>query len=234
MGGLWVNYNLMSTIPGLHVIGEANFSDHGANRLGASALMQGLADGYFIVPYTVSHYLASKELEGVGTGRAEFRAAEAAARERTERLLAIRGKRTVLDFHRELGLLCWNNCGMSRNAAGLKEALDRIPAIRAEFWENAMVSGAMDNLNQSLEYAGRVVDFLEFAELMVYDALHRAESCGGHYREEHRTEEGEALRNDDEYCYVAAWEFEGVGKQPTLHKEPLHFEEVGLARRSYK
>ncbi|MBI5093093.1 MAG: fumarate reductase/succinate dehydrogenase flavoprotein subunit [Candidatus Hydrogenedentes bacterium] len=234
MGGLWVDYNLMSNLPGLHVLGEANFSDHGANRLGASALMQGLADGYFVIPYTIGHYLASTKLETVGAAHPEFAAAEAQAAEMTNKLLNIKGKRTVDDFHRELGLLLWNKCGMARNDKGLKEALRQIPAIREEFWENVTVTGGAETLNQNLERAGRVADFLEFAETLVYDALKRTESCGGHFREESQTPEGEALRDDKNFCHVAAWEFKGAGKKPTLHKEPLEFEEVHLAQRSYK
>ncbi len=234
MGGLWVDYHLMSNLPGLHVLGEANFSDHGANRLGASALMQGLADGYFIIPYTLGHYLATTALDKVDTDHPEFAAAEEAARQRTNRLLAIKGRKTTDEFHRELGLLLWDKCGMSRNRTGLQEALERIPALREEFWENAIVPGAGETFNQSLEKAGRVADFLEFAELMVRDALHREESCGAHFREEYQTEDGEALRNDEDFCYVAAWEFKGKDKQPLLHKEPLDFEEAHLATRSYK
>lgn len=234
MGGLWVDYQLMSNLPGLHVIGEANFSDHGANRLGASALMQGLADGYFILPYTIGHYFATTKIEKVDTNHPEFRAAVAEAKQRTEKLLAIKGQRTVDDFHRQIGLLMWNSCGMARNRAGLTDALQKIPAIREEFWQNLIVAGSSHTLNQSLERAGRVADFLEFAELMVYDALIREESCGCHLREEYQTESGEALRNDEEYCYVAAWEFRGMGEKPVLHKEPLDFEEVPLVMRSYK
>lgn len=234
MGGLWVDYNLMSNLAGLHVLGEANFSDHGANRLGASALMQGLADGYFVIPYTIGHYLASTKLDKVSNDHTEFKAVESDARSRIDKLLSIKGKRTVDDFHRELGLLCWDKCGMARNAAGLKEALEKIPAIRDEFWNNVTVTGGGEEFNQSLERAGRVADFLEFAELMVRDALHREESCGGHFREEHQTEDGEARRNDAEFCYVGAWEFTEVGREPVLHKEPLVFEEVHLATRSYK
>jgi succinate dehydrogenase / fumarate reductase flavoprotein subunit len=234
MGGLWVDYNLMSNLPGLHVLGEANFSDHGANRLGASALMQGLADGYFVIPYTLGHYFASTKLEKVSPEAAEFRQAETAAQETTNKLLSIKGKRTVDEFHRELGLLLWNNCGMGRNEAGLKEALQQIPQIREEFWKNVIVTGAATTLNQSLEKAGRVADFLEFAELLILDALERRESCGGHFREESQTEEGEALRDDDNFAYVAAWEWQGLNQTPTLHQETLAFEEVHLAQRSYK
>jgi succinate dehydrogenase / fumarate reductase flavoprotein subunit len=234
MGGLWVDYNLMSTIPGLHVLGEANFSDHGANRLGASALMQGLADGYFIIPYTIGHYLASSKLEPVGNDHPEVVAAERAVDERTKRMLGIGGTRTVQSFHRELGRIMWDKCGMARDASGLAEALQRIPALREEFWQNLNVPGSGEELNQSLEHAGRVADFLELAELMCTDALHREESCGGHFRTEHQTEDGEARRNDEAFAYVAAWEWGGEGRSPVLHKEPLVFENVQLATRSYK
>ncbi|MFP5356493.1 MAG: succinate dehydrogenase (quinone) flavoprotein subunit, partial [Gemmatimonadota bacterium] len=234
MGGLWVDYNLMSTIPGLHVLGEANFSDHGANRLGASALMQGLADGYFVIPYTIGHYLASTKLAPVSKDHPDVRAVEREVEERTRRLLGIKGKRTVQSFHRELGKLMWDKCGMARDAAGLQEALARIPAIREEFWENVTVPGSGEELNQSLEQAGRVADFFELAELMCRDALHREESCGGHFRTEHQTEEGEARRDDERFAYVAAWEYAGEGKAPILNKEPLAFENVQLATRSYK
>ncbi len=234
MGGLWVDYNLMSTIPGLHVIGEANFSDHGANRLGASALMQGLADGYFILPSTISDYLASNKLPAVDTSHPEFRLTEAEVAERTARMLAVRGKRTVDSFHRELGRIMWDKCGMARNAAGLQEALDRIPELREEFWHNVNVPGSATELNQALEKAGRVVDFLELGELMCRDALHREESCGGHFREEHQTEDGEARRDDEHFAYAAAWEYTGDLRCPRLHKEPLEFEYVHLAQRSYK
>ncbi|NLC57589.1 MAG: fumarate reductase/succinate dehydrogenase flavoprotein subunit [Armatimonadetes bacterium] len=234
MGGLWVDYNLMSNLPGLFVLGEANFSDHGANRLGASALMQGLADGYFILPYTIGDYLASAKLTALDTDHASFRDAEREVSERLSRLLAIKGKRTVDSFHRELGVMLWNQCGMARNEAGLKELLQRIPALREEFWENVTVPGSPGTLNQTLERAGRVADFLEFAELLVLDALERRESCGGHFREESQTEEGEALRDDEHFCHVAAWEFRGVGETPVLHKEPLTFTNVSLAQRSYK
>jgi succinate dehydrogenase / fumarate reductase flavoprotein subunit len=234
MGGLWVDYNLMSTIPGLHVAGEANFSDQGANRLGASALMQGLADGYFILPYTIGHYLSSTTLEKVDASHPAFREAEACVAERTKRLLAIKGKRTVDSFHRELGKVMWDYCGMSRNEAGLKHALERIPEIREEFWQNVNVPGSDVELNQALEKAGRVADFLELAELICLDALHRRESCGGHFREESQTPEGEALRDDEHFAYVAAWEYQGDDKPPVLHKEPLTFEYVHLAQRSYK
>ncbi len=234
MGGTWVDYNLMSTIPGLHVAGEANFSDHGANRLGASALMQGLADGYFVLPYTIGHYLAGTPLNTVTTEHPEFQKARTAVEERTNRLLNINGTRTVDSFHRELGLLMWDKCGMARDAAGLQEALEKIPRLREEFWRNVRVPGEGAELNQSLEKAGRVADFLEFAELMCIDALHREESCGGHFRTEHQTEDGEAKRNDAEFAYVAAWEYAGEGKPPVLNKEPLDFENVHLSTRSYK
>jgi succinate dehydrogenase / fumarate reductase flavoprotein subunit len=235
MGGLWVDYNLMSNIPGLHVVGEANFSDHGANRLGASALMQGLADGYFVLPYTIGDYLGRVSAKDrLPADHAAFRQAEQGARERLGKLLAVGGRRTVDSFHRELGLLCWNLCGMSRNEKGLKEALAKIPSLREEFWKDVRVIDEGQGMNQSLEKAGRVADFLEFAELMVYDALQRDESCGAHFREEHQTPEGEALRDDERFAHVAAWEFAGVGKTPVLHKEPLAFEQVHLTQRSYK
>lgn len=234
MGGLWVDYNLMSNLPGLFVIGEANFSDHGANRLGASALMQGLADGYFILPYTIGNYLA-----GVGFNshpkedHPEAKKALNDAEETTKKLLSIQGKRTVDSFHRQLGKLMWDKCGMARNDKGLKEALSEIPKIREEFWQNVNVPGSGTELNQSLEKAGRVADFLEFGELLCLDALTREESCGGHFREEYQ-EEGEAKRNDDKFCHATAWEFNGVGKKPTEHREKLEFENVHLATRSYK
>jgi succinate dehydrogenase / fumarate reductase flavoprotein subunit len=234
MGGLWVDYNLMTTIPGLLVGGEANFSDHGANRLGASALMQGLADGYFILPYTVGHYLASTKLEKVDEGHPEARAAVAAVEERLKRLLSTKGKRTVTSFHRELGKIMWEHCGMGRNRAGLEQALQKIPALREEFWRNLNVPGSADDLNQSLEMAGRVADFLDLGELMCLDALEREESCGGHFREEYQTSEGEALRDDERFCHVAAWEYAGEGKKPTRNVEPLVFEDVPLQMRSYK
>ncbi|MFZ5622933.1 MAG: fumarate reductase/succinate dehydrogenase flavoprotein subunit [Gemmatimonadota bacterium] len=234
MGGLWVDYNLMSTIPGLHVLGEANFSDHGANRLGASALMQGLADGYFIIPNTIGDYLASTPLEKVDTSHLAFRQAEAEAEALTSRLLSINGKRTVDSFHRELGKIMWEYCGMARNEQGLKKALSLIPELREEFWRNVTVPGSGEELNQSLEKAGRVADFLEFAELMCHDALHRRESCGGHFREESQTPDGEALRDDEHFAYVAAWEYAGPDKPPILHKEPLVYENVKMSTRSYK
>jgi succinate dehydrogenase / fumarate reductase flavoprotein subunit len=234
MGGLWVDYNLMSTIPGLHVIGEANFSDHGANRLGASALMQGLADGYFVLPATIGDYLASAKLAAVGPDHPECRRVEADVAAYTRRLLDIKGKRTVDSFHRELGKIMWDYCGMARNASGLKKALGQIPELRAEFWRNVNVPGSDAELNQALEKAGRVADFLELGELICLDALHREESCGGHFREEFQTEDGEALRDDEHFAYVAAWEYKGADRTPELHKEPLGFEYVHLAQRSYK
>ena len=234
MGGLWVDYNLMSTIPGLHVAGEANFSDHGANRLGASALMQGLADGYFVLPYTIGNYLASTKLEPVSPDAPEVKAAVADVRARTEKLLAIKGKRTVASFHRELGRIMWEYCGMARDAAGLTKALELIPALREEFWQDVMVPGSGEDLNQTLEHAGRLADFLELGELMCRDALHREESCGGHFRTEYQTPDGEALRNDEQFAYVAAWEYTGDGNAPALNKEPLVFENIKLSQRSYK
>jgi succinate dehydrogenase / fumarate reductase flavoprotein subunit len=234
MGGLWVDYNLMSTIDGLHVTGEANFSDHGANRLGASALMQGLADGYFIIPNTIGDYLASSKLEKVESMHPEFRAVEAQVAERTKKLLSIDGKRTVMSFHRELGNIMWHYCGMSRTERGLETALSKVRALRAEYWTNVNVPGSDAELNQALEKAGRVADFLELAELMCIDALHRQESCGAHFREEYQTPDGEALRDDEDFSYVAAWEYAGDGKSPILNKEPLVFENVKLSQRSYK
>ncbi len=234
MGGLWVDYNLMSNVPGLHVIGEANFSDHGANRLGASALMQGLADGYFVVPLTIGDYLGSTKLERVAEDNAEVRATEAAVRERTERLLAVNGTRTVASFHRELGKVMWEYCGMARDKAGLETAAREIATLRDEFWRDVRVPGTGAELNQSLEYAGRVADFFELAELMCIDALDREESCGAHFRVEYQTPDGEALRRDDEFTYVSAWEYAGEAKPPVLTKEPLVFENVHLSQRSYK
>jgi succinate dehydrogenase / fumarate reductase flavoprotein subunit len=234
MGGLWVDYNLMSTIPGLHVTGEANFSDHGANRLGASALMQGLADGYFIIPLTIGDYLVQAKLQPVGTEHPDFRGVEEQVRARLDTLLSIRGRRTVSDFHRELGTLMWNECGMARSAAGLQRALDRIPVLRQEFWEDVNVPQSEGTLNQALEHAGRVADFMEFAELMCLDALERDESAGGHFRVEHQTEEGEARRNDASFAHVAVWEFTGADSRPNRHREPLEFEYVALSQRSYK
>ena len=234
MGGLWVDYNLMSNIPGLFVMGEANFSDHGANRLGASALMQGLADGYFVIPYTVGNFFASHPKNRPTEDHPAFKQVEEEVNTRTQKMLSIRGKRTVRDFHRELGKIMWGKCGMARNEQGLREALLEIPALRQEFWENVNVLGGNEEFNQALEQAGRVADFLEFGELLCYDALHRAESCGGHFREEYQTEDGEALRQDDTFSYVAAWEYKGVDNYPELNKEPLVYEEIRMATRSYK
>jgi succinate dehydrogenase / fumarate reductase flavoprotein subunit len=234
MGGTWVDYNLMTTLPGLFVLGEANFSDHGANRLGASALMQGLADGYFVLPYTVGNYFVTSKQPKPSAGQPEFKKVEADVRAFTNRLLAVKGKRTATSLHRELGKLLWEKCGMARNEAGLKEALKRIPALRDEFWKNVNVTGENGELNQSLEYAGRVADFMEFAELLCLDALHRRESCGGHFREEFQTPDGEAQRDDQNFSYVAAWEYQGADKPPVLHKEPLVYEEVHMSTRSYK
>ena len=234
MGGLWVDYNLQSNIPGLFVLGEANFSDHGANRLGASALMQGLADGYFIISYTIADYLAKTAPGLVSIHHPEFRKAEEHVQESVKRLLSIRGRKTVNDFHRELGRIMWDNVGMARSRESLELALRRIPELRAEFWSNLKVPGRGEDLNQELEKAGRVADFLEFGELMAFDALLREESCGGHFRVEHQMSDGEALRDDGNFCYVAAWEFGGPEKKPHLHKEPLIFENVQLATRSYK
>jgi succinate dehydrogenase flavoprotein subunit len=234
MGGLWVDYNLMSTVPGLHVLGEANFSDHGANRLGASALMQGLADGYFVIPYTIGHYLASIPLPKVTSEHDAFAEAAECVQQRINKLLSVKGHRGIREIHRELGRIMWDDVGMARTEASLTRALNEIPKLREEFWQSVSVPGTPDNLNQSLEYAGRVADYLEFAELLALDALHRRESCGGHFREESQTPDGEALRDDANYSYVAAWEFKGVGQQPELHKEPLHFDEVHPSQRSYK
>ncbi len=235
MGGLWVDYNLMSTIPGLHVLGEANFSDHGANRLGASALMQGLADGYFIIPYTIGHYLASYSIDkSVTTDHPEFKKAEQDANDRLNKLLSIKGKKTPTEFHRQLGKVVWDKIGMARNEKGLKEALEIIPQIREEFWQNVNVTGELGSLNTALEKANRVADFLEFAEIMAWDALERDESCGGHFREEHQTPDGEAVRNDEKFAHVAAWEYTGVGNKPIRHTEELVFENVKLTVRSYK
>jgi succinate dehydrogenase / fumarate reductase flavoprotein subunit len=234
MGGLWVDYNLMSTIPGLFVGGEANFSDHGANRLGASALMQGLADGYFILPYTVGNYLASNKFEKVDDTHPEARAAVAAVEQRIAKLLGMRGERTVTSFHRELGQIMWEHCGMGRNRAGLEAALQKIPALRDEFWRNLNVPGSAEELNQSLEMAGRVADFLELGELLCQDALEREESCGAHFREEYQTADGEALRDDEHFRHVAAWEYAGEGKKPIRNVEPLEFKDVPLQTRSYK
>ena len=234
MGGLWVDYNLMSTIPGLFVAGEANFSDHGANRLGASALMQGLADGYFILPYTLPNYLASNALEKVDTSHTAFAATKDEVAKRVATMVNVRGKRTVDSIHKELGKMMWENCGMARSEEGLKSNLAKIPALRDEFWHNVNIIGTGEELNQSLEKAGRVADFLELGELMCIDALQRAESCGGHFRVESQTPEGEALRDDEHFSYASAWEWKGTGGQWELHKEPLSFEYVHLAQRSYK
>jgi succinate dehydrogenase / fumarate reductase flavoprotein subunit len=234
MGGLWVDYNLMSTVPGLHVLGEANFSDHGANRLGASALMQGLADGYFVIPYTLAQYLGNSTFAAVSTDDEAFLEAESSVQERIDRLLSVKGAKTPRQLHRELGQLLWNDVGMARNEAGLRQTLERIPVLRDEFWQNVSVPGPKNNLNKNLEYAGRVADYLEFAEVLTLDALHRTESCGGHFREESQTPDGEALRDDTNFAYAAAWEFKGVGKEPVLHKEPLLFEYVKPSQRSYK
>jgi succinate dehydrogenase / fumarate reductase flavoprotein subunit len=245
MGGLWVDYNLMSNIPGLHVLGEANFSDHGANRLGASALMQGLADGYFVIPTTIANYLATQKPGAVTTAAPEFKATEEETRGRIRQLLSVRGKRTVDSFHRELGMLIWDKCGMERSREGLTEAIERIPAIREEFWANVVVPGNESGVNMELEKAGRVADFIEFAEVLCYDALEREESCGGHFRAEHqftgadpevqsgKTQSGEAKRHDDEFCHVSAWEYHGPGHRPTQHKEALVFETLKPSIRSY-
>jgi succinate dehydrogenase / fumarate reductase flavoprotein subunit len=234
MGGLWVDYNLMSTIPGLFVLGEANFSDHGANRLGASALMQGLADGYFVIPYTMGNYLATVKPGGITPEHAEARATVASVEERTRRLLGVGGSRTPASLHRELGRTMWDLCGMARNEAGLRQALQKIPALREEFWANVKVTGGNGEINPALEHAGRVADFLELGELMALDALERRESCGGHFREEFQTDEGEAQRDDANFCHVAAWEYAGPGRKPVRHVEPLEFENVHLQQRSYK
>jgi len=245
MGGLWVDYNLMSNIPGLHVLGEANFSDHGANRLGASALMQGLADGYFVIPTTIANYLATQKPGTVSTGDKEFVEAEKQVRDRISKLFSIKGKRSVDSFHRDLGKIMWDKCGMERTAEGLKEALEQIPKIREEFWSNVRIPGSGDGANMELEKAGRVADFLEFGELMCHDALQREESCGGHFRGEHqftedsqevkdgKTQPGEAKRHDETYAYVSAWEYHGPGETPTLHREDLEYESVKLSVRSY-
>lgn len=234
MGGLWVDYNLMSNIPGLFVLGEANFSDHGANRLGASALMQGLADGYFVIPYTIGHYFASHKVARPASNHPEFKKSEESVRGLTKRMLSIKGKRTTTSFHRELGKLLWDECGMARSKESLERAIKRIPALRDEFWNNVNVLGAENDFNQSLEQAGRVADFLEFGELMCRDALMREESCGGHFRVEYQTEEGEAKRDDEKFSFVGAWEHQGTDKAPTLHREALVYEELKMSTRSYK
>jgi succinate dehydrogenase / fumarate reductase flavoprotein subunit len=234
MGGLWVDYNLMSNLPGLHVLGEANFSDHGANRLGASALMQGLCDGYFVIPYTLGHYLAGTTLEPVTTDHDAFGEAAGAATGQLDRMLAVKGTRSIRDFHRETGRILWDKVGMSRTDGGLRQAITEIRTLREQFWQDVSVPGEKTYVNQALDYAGRVADYLEFGELLALDALHRTESCGGHFREESQTPEGEALRDDEHFSYVAAWEFGGVGQAPTLHQEPLTWENVKPSQRSYK
>ena len=234
MGGLWVDYNCMSNVPGLFVLGEANFSVHGANRLGASALMQGLADGYFVIPYTIANYLATVKPGEVKADHAEFKKSAEEVKANIDKMLSINGSKTPSELHRELGKVMWEHVGMARSDASLKEALKRIPEIREEFWSNLKVVGTNEQFNQELENAGRLADFLEFAEILTKDALNREESCGGHFRTEHQTEDGEAMRNDEDFCYVAAWEFKGAGVEPELHKEPLKFENVKLAVRSYK
>jgi succinate dehydrogenase / fumarate reductase flavoprotein subunit len=235
MGGLWVDYNLMSNVPGLYVLGEANFSDHGANRLGASALMQGLADGYFVLPATIGDYLAPQlGQQPLSTEDPAFVEARQGVEDLTNRFLSINGSRSVDYFHRELGKIMWDNCGMARSRESLEKAIAEIPALREEFWNDVRVLGESATFNQSLEKAGRVADFLEFGELLCRDALHREESCGGHFRVEHQTEEGEALRDDEHFAYVAAWEYTGDHANPALHKEQLEFENVHLAQRSYK
>lgn len=234
MGGLWVDYNLMNNLSGLHVIGEANFSDHGANRLGASALMQGLADGYFILPYTIGHFFATSKLQKVSTDLPEFKQAEKEIEERIKKIMSINGKKTPTEFHRELGKIMWDYCGMSRNEEGLKKALEMVPKLREEFWSNHTIVGEEGDLNIVLEKALRVADFLEFAELMLWDALERDESCGGHFREEHQHPDGEAKRNDEKFAHVSAWEYTGIGNKPIRHIEPLDFENVQPTIRSYK
>jgi succinate dehydrogenase / fumarate reductase flavoprotein subunit len=234
MGGLWVNYELMSNLPGLFVIGEANFSDHGANRLGASALMQGLADGYFVLPYTITSWLAEQKPGATPTDHAEFKRCEAEAAEKLKKLLAIRGKKTAVELHRELGHVMWENVGMARSKADLEAAIRRIRELRAEFWGNVNVTGTDADLNVALERANRVADFMEFGELLALDALRREESCGGHFRTEHQTTDGEAKRDDAKFCHVAAWEYRGADKEPVRNEEPLVFENVKLAERSYK
>ena len=235
MGGIWVDYNLQTTVPGLYAIGEANFSDHGGNRLGASALMQGLADGYFILPYTIGDYLAGKFKEPkTDVNAPEFAEAEKAVTDKIAKLFAVKGKRSVDSYHKELGLIMWNNVGMARNEAGLKEAIEKIQALKADFWKNVFVAGENAEFNQDLEKALRLVDFFEIGELMARDALNRNESCGGHFREEMQTEEGETKRDDENYMYVAAWEYKGEGVEPELHKEPLVYENIKIATRNYK
>jgi succinate dehydrogenase / fumarate reductase flavoprotein subunit len=234
MGGLWVDYHLMSTVPGLFVLGEANFSDHGANRLGASALMQGLADGYFVIPYTLGDYIAGQSLSPVSTEDDAFAEAEASAAARVTKLLAIQGNKTVTEFHRALGRLVWDYVGMARNREGLESAITQIQDLREEFWQNLKLPGEASTYNKNLEFAGRVADFMELAELMARDALQREESCGGHFREEYQTPDGEAKRDDEHFAFVAAWEHRGEGRVPELHREDLQFENVQLTQRSYK
>ena len=234
MGGLWVDYNLMSTIPGLFVLGEANFSDHGANRLGASALMQGLSDGYFVLPYTIANYFGSSKKFVPSTDSEEFKEAEKTASDRIKKLLSINGSRTPTSFHRELGKLLWDNCGMARSEESLKTALKKIAVIRDEFWKNLKVVGAENELNQTLELANRISDYMEFAELLCKDALERRESCGGHFRVEYQTEDNEAKRDDENFAHVAVWEYTGEGKEPVRNVEPLNYEVVTMSQRSYK
>ncbi|MEW6058349.1 MAG: fumarate reductase/succinate dehydrogenase flavoprotein subunit, partial [Bdellovibrionota bacterium] len=234
--GLWVDYNLMSNLPGLHVLGEANFSDHGANRLGASALMQGLADGYFVIPYTIGHYIASTELPKVTTDAPEFKQAEDAVRTQIKTFLKLseKGNKTVNEYYAQLGKIMWDEVGMARSESGLKKARTQIASLREEFWQNVRVPGTGEEFNKNIEMAGRVADFFELGELMALDALERSESCGGHFRIESQTPDGEAQRDDEKFSYVAAWEYTGMGKQPNLHKEPLVFENVKPSQRSYK
>ena len=233
MGGLWVDYDLMTTVPGLYTLGEANFSDHGANRLGASALMQGLADGYFVIPYTLGNYLADEiRTASIPVTHSAFEETENAVRQRIEKLMSIKGTESVESFHKRLGKIMWEKCGMARNEAGLKSAIEEIRALKAEFWSNVRIPGEIHEMNPELDKAGRVADFIELGELMCRDALNRKESCGGHFREEMQTEEGEAKRDDEHYSYVAAWEFTGEGEK--LHKEELHFDVVHPTQRSYK
>jgi succinate dehydrogenase / fumarate reductase flavoprotein subunit len=234
MGGLWVDYNCMSNVPGLFVLGEANFSVHGANRLGASALMQGLADGYFVIPYTIANYLVTVKPGQIKEDHPEFKKSADEVKGQVNKLLSINGKKTVSELHRALGKIMWNNVGMARSKQSLTAALKEIPALREEFWKNVKVTGSGEEFNQQLENAGRLADFLEFGELLAKDALHREESCGGHFRVEHQYDDGEAKRDDENFCYAAAWEFKGNDKEPELHKEPLKFENVHLAVRSYK
>ena len=234
MGGLWVDYNLMSSIPGLYVMGEANFSDHGANRLGASALMQGLADGYFVIPYTIADYLSGNTGGFSDTSASEFIETEKGIQDNIQRMLSIKGSQTVDEIHKKLGLVMWENVGMARNKEGLKKAIIEIPKLRKEFWEDVNIPGSSNSMNTELEKAGRLADFLELGELMARDALEREESCGGHFREEFQTEENEAKRDDKNFTFVSAWEFKGVEKEPVVHKEDLVFENVKLTTRSYK